>query len=97
MGSYAISGAGSSDEGISCRWRERRGCAKTRGSFPSDEAAIKLVYLGIRNIETTRGVKLGTGTQGWDQALLSPFNSLTCFRSDHPADRITDRSLAQKT
>ncbi|GAA1665437.1 IS256 family transposase [Citricoccus zhacaiensis] len=30
-----------------------RKITKTRGSFPSDEAAIKLVYLGIRNIETT--------------------------------------------
>ncbi|WP_299305475.1 transposase, partial [uncultured Brachybacterium sp.] len=46
-----------------------RKITKTRGSFPSDEAAIKLVYLGIRNIETHRGGELGTGTQGWHQAL----------------------------
>jgi putative transposase len=46
-----------------------RKITKTRGSFPSDEAALKLVYLGIRNIETTRGGELGTGTQGWHQAL----------------------------
>ncbi|GAA4763821.1 IS256 family transposase [Citricoccus nitrophenolicus] len=46
-----------------------RKITKTRGSFPSNEAAIKLVYLGIRNIETTRGGELGTGTQGWHQAL----------------------------
>lgn len=46
-----------------------RKITKTRGSFPSDEAAIKLVYLGIRNIETVRGGELGTGTQGWHQAL----------------------------
>lgn len=46
-----------------------RKTTKTRGSFPSDEAAIKLVYLGIRNIETTRGGELGTGTQGWHRAL----------------------------
>lgn len=46
-----------------------RKITKTRGSFPSDEAAIKLVYLGIRNIETTRGGELGTGTAGWHQAL----------------------------
>lgn len=46
-----------------------RKITKTRGSFPSDEAAIKLVYLGIRNIETIRGGELGTGTQGWHQAL----------------------------
>lgn len=46
-----------------------RKITKTRGSFPSDEAAIKLIYLGIRNIETNRGGELGTGTQGWHQAL----------------------------
>ncbi|WP_271396322.1 IS256 family transposase [Neomicrococcus lactis] len=46
-----------------------RKITKTRGSFPSDDAAIKLVYLGIRNIETHRGGELGTGTQGWHQAL----------------------------
>ncbi|WP_413464423.1 IS256 family transposase [Dietzia sp. PP-33] len=46
-----------------------RKITKTRGSFPSAEAAIKLVYLGIRNIETTRGGELGTGTQGWHRAL----------------------------
>jgi putative transposase len=46
-----------------------RKITKTRGAFPSDEAAIKLVYLGIRNIETTRGGELGTGTQGWHKAL----------------------------
>ncbi|MEE1623002.1 IS256 family transposase [Zafaria sp. Z1313] len=46
-----------------------RKITKTRGSFPSDDAALKLVYLGIRNIETTRGGELGTGTQGWHQAL----------------------------
>lgn len=46
-----------------------RKITKTRGSFPSAEAALKLVYLGIRNIETTRGGELGTGTQGWHRAL----------------------------
>ena len=46
-----------------------RKITKTRGHFPSDEAAIKLLYLGIRNIETSRGGELGTGTSGWHQAL----------------------------
>lgn len=46
-----------------------RKITKTRGHFPSDEAAMKLLYLGIRNIETTRGGELGTGTSGWHQAL----------------------------
>lgn len=46
-----------------------RKITKTRGHFPSDEAAMKLLYLGIRNIETARGGELGTGTTGWHQAL----------------------------
>lgn len=46
-----------------------RKITKTRGHFPSDEAALKLLYLGIRNIETTRGGELGTGTGGWHHAL----------------------------
>lgn len=48
-----------------------RKITKTRGHFPSDEAAIKLLYLGIRNISTKRGGESGTGTWGWKQALNS--------------------------
>lgn len=46
-----------------------RKITKNRGHFPSDEAAIKLLYLGIRNISTKRGGDAGTGTWGWKQAL----------------------------
>jgi transposase-like protein len=46
-----------------------RKITKARGHFPSDEAAIKLLYLGIRNISTKRGGESGTGTWGWKQAL----------------------------
>jgi putative transposase len=46
-----------------------RKITKTRGSFPNDESAMKLLYLSIRNISTTRTGRLGTGTQGWTQAL----------------------------
>ena len=46
-----------------------RKITKTRGHFPNDEAALKLLYLGIHNIETARGGELGTGTTGWHQAL----------------------------
>jgi putative transposase len=50
-----------------------RKITKTRGHFPSDEAAIKLLYLGIRNI-TGRHIdgvagERGTGTYGWKRAL----------------------------
>jgi putative transposase len=52
-----------------------RKISKTRGHFPSTESAIKLLYLGIRNI-TGRHIdgegqfagKRGTGTYGWNRA-----------------------------
>jgi putative transposase len=46
-----------------------RKITKTRGSFPNDESAMKLLYLSIRNISTTRNATLGTGTPGWTRAL----------------------------
>ena len=55
-----------------------RKITKNRGHFPSDDAAIKLLYLGIRNITgrhidgdglvLERGQR-GTGTLGWKDAL----------------------------
>ena len=39
---------------------------KTRGSFPSEEAALKLLYLGLRNV-----AKQWNTVQGWPQALNS--------------------------
>lgn len=46
-----------------------RKITKTRGHFPDDESAMKLLYLGIRNISTKRGGESGTGTYGWKKAL----------------------------
>ncbi|MEV4517890.1 IS256 family transposase [Dactylosporangium sp. NPDC049525] len=46
-----------------------RKITKTRGHFPTDDAAIKLLYLGIRNISRQRGGEAGTGTWGWKKAL----------------------------
>ncbi len=46
-----------------------RKVTKTRGHFPTDESALKLLRLGARNIDHKRGGGLGTGTQGWHQAL----------------------------
>ena len=46
-----------------------RKITKTRGHFPSDEAAMKLLYLGLRNISSKRGGESGTGTHGWKIAL----------------------------
>jgi putative transposase len=46
-----------------------RKVTKTRGHFPTDDSALKILYLAIRTIGHTRGGELGTGTQGWKQAL----------------------------
>jgi putative transposase len=46
-----------------------RKVTKARGSFPSDAAAMKLLYLAIRNINQKRGSTQGPGTWGWTQAL----------------------------
>ena len=46
-----------------------RKVTKTRGHFPDDEAALKLLRLVARDINTTRGGTAGTGTLGWTQAL----------------------------
>jgi putative transposase len=46
-----------------------RKITKNRGHFPSDEAAMKLLYLGLRNISSKRGGESGTGTHGWKMAL----------------------------
>jgi putative transposase len=46
-----------------------RKITKNRGHFPDKDAAMKLLYLGLRNISTTRGGTSGTGTQGWTRAL----------------------------
>lgn len=56
-----------------------RKISKTRGHFPDDDAAIKLLYLGIRRLEGRHidgdgrtlpaGQIRGTGTYGWKRAL----------------------------
>lgn len=46
-----------------------RKVTKTRGHFPTDASALKLLRLAARNITDKRGGDLGTGTWGWKQAL----------------------------
>lgn len=46
-----------------------RKITKNRGHFPNDDAATKLLYLALRNINPERGGDLGTGTYGWKRAL----------------------------
>jgi putative transposase len=46
-----------------------RKITKNRGHFPDKDAAMKLLYLGLRNISSQRGGDSGTGTWGWNVAL----------------------------
>lgn len=46
-----------------------RKITKTKGHFPTDDAVLKILYLGLRNIGNHRGGDLGTGTWGWKRAL----------------------------
>jgi putative transposase len=46
-----------------------RKITKTRGHFPTDDAVLKILYLGIRNIGHERGGEAGTGSWGWKAAL----------------------------
>ncbi len=46
-----------------------RRITKTKGHFPTDDAVLKIFYLGIRNIGSERKGALGTGTREWHRAL----------------------------
>lgn len=50
---------------------QMRKASKTRGHFPDDDSALKLLRLIARDITTTRGGEAGTGTHGWKEALNS--------------------------
>ena len=50
-----------------------RKITKTRGHFPTDEALLKLLYLGVRNLNTSRRIGSG-GNRGWSwTAALNAF------------------------
>ena len=46
-----------------------RKVTENRGHFPTEKAALKLLYLAIRDITTTRAGDTGTGTWGWKACL----------------------------
>jgi predicted acyl esterase len=48
---------------------QMRKASKTRGHFPDDDSALKLLRLIARDITTSRGGVAGTGTQGWAEVL----------------------------
>ena len=55
-----------------------RKVTKTRGHFPTEKAALKLLYLAVRNITTERGGTAGTGSHGWKACL----NALAIYFPD---------------
>ena len=48
---------------------QMRKASKTRGHFPDDDAALKLLRLIASGLSTTRGGTAGTGTWNWTEAL----------------------------
>jgi transposase-like protein len=39
------------------------------GHFPSEQAALKVLYLAVRNLDSFRSPSVGTRSSGWKQAL----------------------------
>jgi putative transposase len=53
-------------ESMNARLRE---VTRNRGQFPSEQAALKVLYLAVRNLEDYRGRNVGVRSSGWKQAL----------------------------
>jgi putative transposase len=46
-----------------------RKVTRNRGQFPSEQAALKVLYLAVRNLEDYRRPNVGIRSSGWKQAL----------------------------
>lgn len=46
-----------------------RKVTRNRGQFPSEQAALKVLYLAVRNLDEYRSANVGTRSSGWKQAL----------------------------
>jgi putative transposase len=46
-----------------------RKATRNRGQFPSEQAALKVLYLAVRNLEEFRSASVGIRSSGWKQAL----------------------------
>jgi putative transposase len=46
-----------------------RKVTRNRGQFPSEQAALKVLYLAVRNLEDYRSPNTGIRSSGWKQAL----------------------------
>jgi len=53
-------------ESINARLRK---VTRNRGQFPSEQAALKVLYLAVRNLDEYRSASVGTRSSGWKQAL----------------------------
>jgi putative transposase len=53
-------------ESINARLRK---VTRNRGQFPSEQAALKVLYLAVRNLEDFRRPNVGIRSSGWKQAL----------------------------
>ena len=53
-------------ESINARLRK---VTRNRGQFPSEQAALKVLYLAVRNLDEYRSPSVGTKSSGWKQAL----------------------------
>ena len=53
-------------ESINARLRK---VTRNRGQFPSEQAALKVLYLAVRNLEEFRRPTVGIRSSGWKQAL----------------------------
>ena len=45
-----------------------RKVTRNRGQFPSEQAALKVLYLAVRNLEHYRRPNVGIRSSGWKQA-----------------------------
>jgi putative transposase len=46
-----------------------RKVTRNRGQFPTEQAALKVLYLAVRNLDEYRGPTVGTRSSGWKKAL----------------------------
>ena len=46
-----------------------RKATRNRGQFPSEQAALKVLYLAVRNLEDFRRPNVGIRSSRWKQAL----------------------------
>jgi transposase-like protein len=46
-----------------------RKVTRNRGQFPSEQAALKVLYLAVRNLDDYRRPNVGIRSSGWKQAL----------------------------